>query len=535
MSYSCLLRCLPLGLISLAWAQNPWSEQTLFPLLSMGSTVQVDVGDLDGDGDGDVLFGGLQTGAISWFENIDSNSTFVGHVVLLVSSPYLARLCDVDADGDLDVVASWNTGAADPVWLENDGQGGGWVAHPFARPNANDTLGTQAEFHDLDGDGYPEMLASTNDGSGLGYETLVLYRGTGTGFAFVQTLTTSSNTGRFGLGDLDGDGDLDVLSPSRDFATNPWFRNQSTPGNLSLVAVGSIPASQQPVPADMDGDGDLDVILVGGGSVDWSENQGSTAFGPAQGLLAPHPVPGSSFYYDAAARDLDGDGDGDFVVLMRPSNTNGVDTLTRIAAFENLGNGTLGPRTDLRSGNTDQARIGMGIGDLDRDGDLDVVGTRVATGSTGQILWHRNGREFGAPVSTVCSTTANSSGLPGRIALTGSDQVGQALTHLVASDLPTGVFGYFLVGTAAMPGIVPPGSSGPLCVGGSIGRFNALAQIFLTDTAGTMVLPVDLASVPSASGPGPILAGETRTFQAWHRDPAATTSNFTDAIEVTFQ
>ena len=120
----------------------------------------------------------------------------------------------------------------------------------------------------------------------------------------------------------------------------------------------------------------------------------------------------------------------------------------------------------------------------------------------------------------------------GRIRAIGSETAGEIVT-LLASDLPPNQFGYFLT-SQTQGASQPPGSSGLLCLGGNIGRFNRPGEIGFTGTAGAYSLDVDTNDIPLA--PGAIQSGETWNFQAWHRDVVggAATSNFTDAIEVDF-
>jgi hypothetical protein len=75
---------------------------------------------------------------------------------------------------------------------------------------------------------------------------------------------------------------------------------------------------------------------------------------------------------------------------------------------------------------------------------------------------------------------------------------------------------------------VPNGSAGPICVSPGLKRYlpptsNTLGGSFSRDVGTT--------------GPisGNITAGSTWNFQAWHRDQVAGTSNFTNAVSVTFQ
>lgn len=134
--------------------------------------------------------------------------------------------------------------------------------------------------------------------------------------------------------------------------------------------------------------------------------------------------------------------------------------------------------------------------------------------------------------SNYCGpATPNSSGLPATILALGSGQADQPLT-LTAESLPGFQFGYFLVSTGS--GMTsPPASNGILCLGGILGRFNAGHQIRNSGGDGTFSLVLDPAMLPFT----PTVAaqsGQSYNFQAWFRESGGT-SNFTDAVTVTFQ
>ncbi len=126
----------------------------------------------------------------------------------------------------------------------------------------------------------------------------------------------------------------------------------------------------------------------------------------------------------------------------------------------------------------------------------------------------------------------NSSGLSAEIIAVGSNVAGGEPLGLIASNLPSNEFGYFLVGTAT--GVINPvNSAGNLClIGGPIGRFNRVDQIQHSQLGGTCFgLAVDTLALP-LNPDHTVVSGETFHFQAWFRDGAS--SNFTDAVSVTF-
>ncbi|MCP3920417.1 MAG: hypothetical protein GY711_33230 [bacterium] len=128
-----------------------------------------------------------------------------------------------------------------------------------------------------------------------------------------------------------------------------------------------------------------------------------------------------------------------------------------------------------------------------------------------------------------CDAAPNSTGAAASIGASGSNRAADVDLTLDASGLPANEFGYFLA--SRMRGFQTglPGSSGNLCLGGSILRFNA--HVLSSGPNGVFTLDVDTTAMPE-SPPVPVVAGETWHFQAWFRDQVS--SNFSDAVSVVF-
>jgi FG-GAP-like repeat len=75
------------------------------------------IGDIDGDGDLDVVscFNGDRI--IAWFEN-DGRGNFTIHSIYKDQTAYDVRLIDMDRDGDLDVLVAGDR-SKNVVWYEN--------------------------------------------------------------------------------------------------------------------------------------------------------------------------------------------------------------------------------------------------------------------------------------------------------------------------------------------------------------------------------------------------------------------------------
>ena len=134
--------------------------------------------------------------------------------------------------------------------------------------------------------------------------------------------------------------------------------------------------------------------------------------------------------------------------------------------------------------------------------------------------------------TSYCMANANSTGAAASIIATGSAAVADNDVTLVASDLPTNQFGFFLAslnqGFVANPG----GSEGNLCLGGVIGRYNGLGQVAPSNAMGELSIAIDLTAIPTPQGTVAAVPGDNYNFQAWFRDNG--TSNLTDGYTVMF-
>lgn len=149
--------------------------------------------------------------------------------------------------------------------------------------------------------------------------------------------------------------------------------------------------------------------------------------------------------------------------------------------------------------------------------------------------------ETAAPFSigtNYCAAVPNSTGSIADIVVVGSPVVADNNVELQMSNMPSNSFGFFIVGMTQAFTQNPGGSSGNLCLSGSIGRYVGPGQIMNGGPQGMIALPIDLAQTPQPNGFVAINAGETWNFQGWHRDTTpsgGTTTNFSEGCAVIFQ
>ncbi|QDV05551.1 hypothetical protein Poly30_10490 [Planctomycetes bacterium Poly30] len=175
---------------------------------------------------------------------------------------------------------------------------------------------------------------------------------------------------------------------------------------------------------------------------------------------------------------------------------------------------------------------------LKDDLELDQSARRYASRETSTPAWApRLIIDFTGPeIGTLyCSPAVpNSTEAPGYLWASGSDVVADHQLRLNATSLPPESFGYLLASRTQAQVPMGMGSQGVWCLGGAVAAFRTQTQ--RTSSLGSLSVEPDLTAFPLAQGSVAVQAGETWNFQVWYRDAnRQSTSNFTDAVTLTFQ
>ncbi|MDA9773611.1 T9SS type A sorting domain-containing protein [Saprospiraceae bacterium] len=278
-------------------------------LPSITDPTDIKVGDLDGDGDEDIISSFGEENKLVWYENENGLGRFLPEkrIVPSTNRPKVFFIADIDLDGDLDIVLGKAYELNAVVWFENDGTG------TFGEEQIISTSGLVKAIHgeDLDNDGDIDVIVSSenrivwfeNEGNGAfasaslfstDYDDIysittgdidgddnediffssrannvVAYipnNGSGNFGNIIEITTDLVNPGQVTLGDIDSDSDLDLVTASLDEENMYWYKNENGLGSFGDKTKIGISPNNPKVSgvrlADFDDDGDLDILTA---------------------------------------------------------------------------------------------------------------------------------------------------------------------------------------------------------------------------------------------------------------------------------
>ncbi len=354
--------------------------------------------DFDGDGDLDLSSADYTPHNMLYLFENNGEAVFEKHIIQKDDPDRLERHLagDVDNDGDLDIVIVKNL-HGHLLWFENSGSpfdGQLWKRHVITTnlPGAYDVA-----LADFNNDGHLDVAGSSwvlgnqfawfeNSGSPGSVEWTK---------HMIEENVPETRTMR--SADFDGDGDADLLGTIRKSHETVWYENKNENTNITWDRHVIDNQSRCPThgnPVDMDGDGDTDVVMALGFIFDpnskdpsnsirredsqivWYENDE-----PRKALWKKHVVEERfDDSFEATAADLDGDGDIDIAATTWRNPG-------RVAWFENSGDPHKGWKCHLLKENWRSANQVI-IADMNGDGKPDIVA--CAERGSVEVRWWRN-------------------------------------------------------------------------------------------------------------------------------------------------
>lgn len=367
----------------------PFVQQYCVPTLGFNDMYRSVVSD-DFNGDGFVDLMGRDDNAITHYFTNDGNGNLSAGVDLFTGMGYSLASNDIDNDGDVDLIV-YEASAHAKIYT-NDGTGVFTLLAGTNLMNGTGTIST-IKFGDVNGDGKTDILTGNNSFS-LSTDMNEVWINTGTvGNPLFSYLTGVQNVngGRnsLDLGDIDGDGDMDLVTGSVSFPAYT-YKNDGT-GMFTLnQSFNEYSGGARFI--DWDKDGDLDKVTYDnyntyGLRVSLNDGAGNFDFPSTQIITSPTSN-------TCVVSDLNGDGNLDLVFDSWGGNA---------IVYTNTGcNFVLLPNA-INS----NASHGINVNDFNNDGKPDVFCMGRMENSCVQI--NNIPTATSVPATTVLSVSADSS------------------------------------------------------------------------------------------------------------------------------
>jgi len=391
------------------------------------SPTNVAIGDLDQDGKPDIVVNSSSS-EISVLRNTSSLGTigsgsFASKVNFSTGlNPFYVAIGDLDGDGKPDMAVS-NAGSNSVSVLRNTSSLGSITSGSFAT-KVDFALGLSPHciaIGDIDGDGKLDLIVQDNNSNLVSVLRNTSSIGSITigSFAAKVDFATGASPENLLVGDVDGDGKLDIMVTNSGSTTVSVFRNTSTLGSIGLSSFApKVDFETGTGPyflsfGDLDGDGKPDLAVVNTNSLSILRNTSTLGTISSSSFASKVDfVVGTNPRYIAIG-DIDGDGKPD-IAVGNQGNDN-VSVLKNTSASGTINSGSFANKVDFTSGTW---TWGLALGDIEGDGKPEIIVTNASNGNTVSVL--RN-TVAPPPVPSITSFTPTTKVPESSVAITGNN------------------------------------------------------------------------------------------------------------------
>ena len=327
------------------------------------------LGDIDNDGDLDLIATGRTSSNYQSKVYTNNGNGYFNEFENISPGVYFSSIAlgDIDNDGDLDLILTGNDGSTYHSKVYKNNGNGNFILDDNIIPGVE---WSSVALGDIDNDGDQDLILTGKD-AGTSYSKV--YKNDGNGnFSFNTNIIPAVGTSSIALGDIDRDNDLDLILTGHESGVNEAARVYKNDKDGNFIFNSDLSATVYAgsiALGDIDDDKDLDLILIGrhydGSDKKYSKIYTNSGDGNFNEKINITPAVD---FGSIALGDIDNDGDLDLILT-------GVSDCCAIICkiYTNNGAGGFSEFEDITTPGVQFSSIALG--DIDNDGDLDLIFT----------------------------------------------------------------------------------------------------------------------------------------------------------------